>query len=137
MAILAGMNDCIFCKIAAGEVPAEKVYEDDLFVAFLDRNPINPGHTLIIPKEHVDHFSDIPQPLYGQLFDLVKRIAPILKEVMGSARTGLAIEGFGVAHAHIHLVPINHGNELNPERARLATSEELREIGEKIRKEFV
>ncbi len=128
------MNDCIFCKIVAKEIPKDFLYEDEHSVAFLDMKPINPGHTLIVPKEHVDHFFDIPQPLYGHVFEAAKKIAPILKAVMGTARTGLAIEGFGVAHTHLHLVPINHGNELNPERAKPATPEELKEIGEKIKK---
>src|SRR5688572_12187912 len=131
------MDTCIFCKIASREIPADIFYEDEYSVAFLDIKPINPGHTLIVPKEHVDHFFDIPQPLYGQLFDTAKRLAPILKEVMGTARTGLAIEGFGVAHTHLHLVPINHGNELNPERAKPATSQELREIEERIKKSLL
>lgn len=127
------MDDCIFCKIASKEIPADIFFEDEHSVAFLDIKPINPGHALIVPKMHVDHFFDLPQPIYQHLFDVAKRIAPTLKEAMGSARTGLAIEGFGVPHAHIHLVPINHGNELNPERAKTATAEELKEIGERIR----
>ena len=128
------MNDCIFCKIASKEIPVDLVYEDEHIVAFLDIKPINPGHTLIVPKEHVDHFFDMSSSVYQHVFDTVKKIAPILKDVMGTARTGLAIEGFGVAHAHIHLVPINHGNELNPERAKPATPEELEEMTKKIKK---
>ncbi len=128
------MNDCIFCKIASRQIPADIFYEDENSVAFLDIKPINPGHTLIVPKKHVDHFFDVPQPLYGQMFDVARLLAPILKEAMGTTRTGLAIEGFGIAHAHLHLVPINHGHELNPERAKPATPEELNKVRDEIKK---
>lgn len=127
------MADCIFCKIVSGDIPAEKVYEDDMFFAFLDIKPINPGHTLILPKQHVDQIFDVDDPLYGEIFRLAKRLSSPLKKVAASPRVGLVVEGFGVPHVHVHLIPIYKGNELNPERAKTATPEELKEMGDKLR----
>ncbi|MBP9771887.1 MAG: HIT family protein [Candidatus Pacebacteria bacterium] len=127
------MNDCVFCKIIAGEIPAVKVYEDDQFLAFLDREPLNPGHLVLIPKIHVDDVFAIHEPLYADLFEQAKKIAPRLKEVMNSRRVGLVVEGFGVAHAHVHLIPINAAHELNPERAKEASLDEREEVGKTIR----
>lgn len=127
------MNDCIFCKIASKEIPVDLVYEDERIIAFLDMKPINPGHTLIVPREHVDHFFDMSLPVYQHVFDMAKKIAPKLKDAMGSARIGVLIEGLDVPHAHVHLIPINGGREIDHERARVATPEELKEIREKIK----
>lgn len=130
------MNDCIFCKIIAGEIPTNKVYEDDLFLVILDVQPIKPGHLLLIPKEHTDDVFAVENSLYTKLFELAKKLAPQLKEAMGTVRVGLAIEGFGVPHVHVHLVPIDQGNELNPEHAQKMSSEELYAIAEKLREQL-
>ncbi len=127
------MNDCIFCKIVAGEIPAVQVYEDNLFLAFLDREPVNPGHLVVIPKAHVDDVFDINEPMYAELFACAKKIAPQLKKAMESRRVGLVVEGFGVAHAHVHLIPINNAHELNPERAKETSMEERERLGKQIR----
>ena len=127
------MNGCVFCKIIAGEIPTNKVYEDDSFFVLLDIHPINPGHLLIVPKKHIPYVFDMQDPLFTELFKLARTLAPKIKEVMKVVRVGLAIEGFGVDHTHVHLVPINTINELNPERAKAASPEELKEVAEKIR----
>ena len=78
------MADCIFCKIAAGEVPATVVYEDDMVIAFDDLSPMMPVHTLIIPKEHHANIGDdVPDELMGHLFNTVKKVAQI-KEISES-----------------------------------------------------
>ncbi len=129
------MADCIFCKIIAKDIPSYSVWEGDQFVAFLDLCPVNPGHLLIIPREHIENIFDMPDGLYQGLFKSAKALSAPLQKAMRSVKVGIAIEGFGVPHVHLHLVPINHGNELNPERAKPMPSEELAEIAEKIKKE--
>ena len=130
------MDDCIFCKIAQGKIDSAKIYEDEKFVAFLDMNPINPGHTLVVPKKHIDNIFDIEEPLYSELFQIAKKLSQPIKNAMESRRIGISVEGFGVPHAHVHLVPINRGFELDPNRAKSAIPEELKKIGEKIKEEI-
>ena len=127
---------CLFCDIVTGDQEAFKVWEDDNFLIFLDVNPINPGHLLLIPKQHFDDVFSIPDPLYDELFRTAKFASSILRKIVNSNRVGLAIEGFGVAHAHIHLVPVNQGNELNPLRAKPAVKDELKELQQTLVKEF-
>lgn len=99
------MNDCIFCKIAAGDIPAEKTYEDDQFIAFLDIEPKAPGHTLLIPKKHYRWFYDIPDDEYTALFLKAKELIPTMKEKYSTEYVKLGIVGTDVPHVHIHLIP--------------------------------
>lgn len=124
--------NCIFCKIKNGELPSYKVYEDENFLSFLDIHPINPGHLLLIPKKHVDYVFDLEEPLYSKMFKVAKKISKNLKKVMKAKRIGIAVEGFAVPHVHIHLVPINNGNELDPHRAKEATPEELSKVAKRV-----
>lgn len=124
--------NCIFCKISDGELPSYKIYEDKNFLAFLDIHPINPGHLLLIPKKHVDYVFDLEEPLYSEMFKAAKKISKNLKKVIKAKRVGIAVEGFAVPHVHIHLVPINNENELDPHRAKEATPEELSKVAKKI-----
>jgi len=119
---------CLFCDIANNKAPSFKIWENEYFFVFLDIMPINPGHLLLIPKKHFEEVYDFPEELYRDLFKTVKTIAGKLKEATKAKRIGIAIEGFGIPHAHIHLVPVNKGNELNPERAKKATESELQEM---------
>ncbi len=118
-------NNCIFCKIVKGEIPSHKVWEDKEHLAILDINSINPGHTLLIPKKHEDYLFDLNDNEYSSLMLKCKAVAKILKGKLNPKRVGMAVEGFGVPHVHIHLVPINNPNELNPERAKQANNQEL------------
>lgn len=97
--------DCIFCKIANGEIPTEKVYEDADFVAFLDINPINPGHTLVIPKKHYENLFAMPDNLISDYILLIKKISPKIKEVMNVRWINLFVFGEEIKHTHIHIVP--------------------------------
>ncbi|OHA23953.1 MAG: hypothetical protein A3B11_01930 [Candidatus Taylorbacteria bacterium RIFCSPLOWO2_01_FULL_44_26] len=124
--------DCLFCKIIAGKIQANKVWENDQFLVFPTISPINPGHLLLIPKEHYEYVYDIPEFLYSKLFLCAKNVAVILKKATGAKRIGMAIEGFGVDHVHIHLIPINHVNEINPLAAKNASEKDLREIQERL-----
>lgn len=106
------MEPSIFTKIIEGEIPCHKVYEDDSIIAFLDIHPLKDGHTLIIPKQQVDHIWDLPDEIYDKMWAVSKEIAPKLQEIFRTKRVGVIVEGFGVPHAHIHLVPINSSDEL-------------------------
>jgi len=124
--------DCIFCKMIKNEVDCFKVWENENFLAFLDRMPINPGHILLIPKKHQEEIFDLEDSLYIEIFQIAKKISKPLKLVTKAKRVGIAVEGLGVPHVHIHLVPIYNGNELNPERAKKATEDELKQMQKNI-----
>jgi len=104
------MTDCIFCKIANGEIPAKKIYEDQKFLAFLDVNPRAAGHCLVIPKRHAATLSDISQEDAGHMFQIVRYLAKMIIERMGAkgynvgSNNGEAA-GQVVAHLHIHIIP--------------------------------
>ncbi len=126
------MENCIFCKIANGEIPSIKIWENENFFAFLDSHPIKFGHTLLIPKKHIDYVFDLNDDEYTELMLNVKEVAKQLKTKLNSKKIGLIIEGFVVPHAHIHLVPINGLSELNPEVRLDVKTKELNEIAKII-----
>lgn len=128
--------DCIFCKIINNEIDYFKVWENKKFLAFLDRMPINPGHILLIPKKHQEEIFDLEDNSYIEIFKIAKKISKPLKLVTKAKRIGIAVEGLGASHAHIHLVPIYNGNELNPERAKKATEDELKQMQKNLSKSF-
>ncbi len=97
------MTDCIFCKIVKGELPSYKVYEDKEFLAFLDIFPKTEGHTLVIPKKHVEWVWDYPD--LGKYFAVVAKIARHYRQVIGDPIVRSIIWGWEVPHAHIHLLP--------------------------------
>lgn len=130
---MIAMTDCIFCKIAKGEIPSTKVWEDEGYFAFLDINPINPGHTLLIPKKHEDSVFDMDDESYSGLFQAAKKLSGPLQKAADSKRVGVIIEGFAVHHAHVHLVPLHNAGELDFSRAEKASPEELEEIAKRIR----
>ena len=104
------MADCIFCKIASGAVPAAKIYEDDLVFAFLDIGPINPGPVLVIPKEHHESASTIPEAVAGRMFRVGARIGIALKRLDAYDAYNLHLAdgtaaGQVVMHAHLHVIP--------------------------------
>lgn len=126
----------LFSKIIRGEIPSYKIWEDDRFFAFLDIHPIQPGHTLLIPKQEVDYVFDLDNATYAALFEAAKYLAGPIQRAMGSSRVGLVIEGLEVPHAHIKLIPISAAGDLAQTNAREATSEELSAVAEKIRSEL-
>ncbi|HUD04239.1 MAG TPA: HIT domain-containing protein, partial [Candidatus Paceibacterota bacterium] len=97
------MENCIFCKIVKGEIPAHKVYEDADFLAFLDINPRSPGHTLVIPKKHYRWVWDVPN--VGTYFEVVNKIAHAQKKAFGDEAIWSRISGDEVPHAHIWVFP--------------------------------
>jgi len=96
---------CIFCKIAHHEIPADLVYEDDHFVAFLDINPVKKGHTLIIPKDHYRWIQDLPDDRLSEAFILAKKMIKAIKSAFACQFTQLVVEGNEVPHFHISIVP--------------------------------
>lgn len=97
------MSDCIFCKIIKGEIPSYKIYEDEEFLAFLDIFPKTEGHTLVIPKKHIEWVWDYPE--LDKYFEVVGKIARHLREKSGEKIVKSVIWGWEVPHAHIHLMP--------------------------------
>ena len=128
------MEDCIFCKIASGAVPSSKIWEDGVLFAFLDINPINPGHTLIIPKAHAENVFDLDNAEYAAIFKAAKALSFAIQKATHAERIGVIIEGFAVSHAHIHLVPLNSGGELSFSRAKPASKGELDAMSARIKK---
>lgn len=104
------MPDCIFCKIAAGEIPSHKVYEDEAALAFLDIHPINPGHTLVIPKAHHQDLLDTPPELLAHLMQVIVKIAPGIVKAVGAEAFNLGVNNGAAAgqiifHTHFHIMP--------------------------------
>lgn len=124
--------ECLFCNIIYGKTKAFKVWEDSDLLLLLDIKPINPGHVILITKKHADSIFDLREPLYTKTFRTAKRIARKLQRVTKAKRIGLAIEGFGVPHIHLHLVPVNKGNELNPLRAKSISKRKLQAMQRKL-----
>ena len=123
----------IFSKIVAGEIPCYKVAEDDRYLAFLDINPLAKGHTLVIPKKETDYIFDIEDEEYQGLFLFAKKVARSLKKCIQCEKIGVAVIGLEVAHAHIHLVPINGIYDIDFRKPKLKlTPEEYKMIAERI-----
>ncbi|MFA6227960.1 MAG: HIT family protein [Patescibacteria group bacterium] len=130
--------DCIFCKIIAGEIPSAKVYEDDNFLAFLDIAPVNPGHTLIIPKTHRETLLDLPAADACRLLGLVQKIAPAVLSATGTKAFNLMLNngpasGQVVGHAHFHIVPRFEGDGLKLWPGREDEPGRQQELAEKIK----
>ncbi len=126
-------NNCPFCKIVAGDIPCHKVWENDAHLAFLDITPIREGHTLVIPKAHASYLFDMDDLSYQSVLIAAKQVAERLKDVFQVPRIGMAIEGFGVDHVHIHLVPVTGGNQLDPKQAKPADHATLAQLAERIK----
>lgn len=127
----------IFTRIVNGEIPCYKVAEDDRFLAFLDIGPLAKGHTLVIPKKEIDYLFAMDDILYRDLFLFAKKVALAVEKVVPCKRIGIAVLGLEVAHAHIHLVPINTVYDIDFRKPKLELSkEEFVELAGKIAGEF-
>lgn len=124
----------IFAKIVAGEIPCHKVLEDDKFLAFMEIRPINPGHTLVIPKQEIDYFFDLDDTVLSGLMLFAKKTALKIQSAVPCRKIAVVVYGIEVPHAHVHLVPI-HGKpgELSFANQKNASPEELKFIADKIR----
>jgi len=124
----------IFSKIIDGEIPAFKVAESNDYLAFLDINPLAKGHVLVIPKQEIDYLFDIGDDEYMGLWVFAKIVAQGIKQVYPCERIGVAVVGLEVAHAHIHLIPINDVGDIDFNRPKLKLSQaEFAESAEAIK----
>lgn len=134
--------NCIFCKIIAGEIPGAKVYETDEVLAFLDINPVHPGHTLVVPKKHYANIEETPAEVLCQVISAVKKVGLALK-------TGLNYPGYNVtenndpvagqqiAHLHFHVIPRLEGDGLKLWPQRQYGAGEIEGVAKKLRESLI
>jgi pantetheine-phosphate adenylyltransferase len=129
-------KECVFCKIVKGKRRCLKVYEDKKFLGFLDENPRNPGHLLVIPKKHFKYVWDIPY--IGEYFKTVQRLAKALQKAFNTDWIISPVMGEEIKHAHVHLIPRfkNDGFSFVPPSIRKISPYQMRKIQEKIKKEI-
>lgn len=123
----------IFSRIAAGEIPSYRVAANDEFYAFLDINPLVMGHTLVIPRREVDYFFDMGDDELARMIVFAKRVAVAIKKAFPCKKVGMAVLGLEVAHAHIHLVPMQSEKDMDFRREKLSPKpEEMKATAERI-----
>ena len=130
----------IFSKIIKGEIPSYKIAEDEHFYAFLDINPLQKGHTLVVPKlpePEADYIFDLDDDLLSAMAVFCKRVAKAQKAAVPCKRIGMAVLGMEVPHVHVHLVPLQQEGDLNFRNPKLQlTPDEMKSIAESIAKNF-
>ncbi|MGQ9620218.1 MAG: HIT family protein [Bacteroidales bacterium] len=128
----------IFSRIIRGEIPCYKIAEDEKYFAFLDINPLNIGHTLVVPKKEVDYIFDLDNETYIGLMLFSKKVAAAIEKEIPCNRIGVAVVGLEVPHVHIHLVPMNTMDDINFRKPKLKlTPEEFNKVAEKIATRFI
>lgn len=124
----------IFSKIIRGEIPSHKIAEDEHNFAFLDINPLRPGHTLVVPKREVDYFFDLSDEELASLMSFAKKISTAIREMSGCRKVAAVVLGLEVNHAHLHLIPINSESDADFHGEHVSmTGEELEEVARQIR----
>lgn len=123
----------IFTRIIQGEIPGHFVWEDDQCVAIMTLNPMKPGHLLVIPRQEIDHWDDLPADLVAHLMGVSQTLAKALKRAYPCERVGMLVVGLEVPHVHIHLVPIDAMQDIRVEGLAQAEPEALAEAAERIR----
>jgi histidine triad (HIT) family protein len=132
------MSDCIFCKIIAGELPSTKIHEDEHVFAFLDIRPVNPGHTLVVPKKHSTNIFDISEEDWMAVQKAVRRIARAIETGLGADGVNINMNnrehaGQVVPHTHVHIIPRKQGDGLKLWPQRPYKDGEVEPTAEKIR----
>lgn len=132
------MNDCLFCKIAAKEIPSSVVYEDDATIVFLDIKPVNPGHVLVVPKKHSEGFHDADPETLMRLILTTQKIANAVSSAIGTTGFNLeenngSIAGQVIPHLHFHVVPRRPDDGLKHWRGTPYAEGEAEEVAGKIR----
>jgi histidine triad (HIT) family protein len=123
----------IFTRIVNNEIPCYKVAEDEHYLAFLDINPLQEGHTLVIPKKEVNYIFDIDDDLHAGLWNFARKIGKAIGKVVPCQRIGITVIGLEVPHAHIHLIPLKTMYDMDFRRPKLTfTPEEFNQIANKI-----
>jgi histidine triad (HIT) family protein len=132
------MAECLFCRIVSGELPATIVYEDDNSVAFLDHRPLFPGHTLLVPREHVETLGELPAKLVGPYFEAAQLLSRAVESAMEAEGTFVAMNNRvsqSVPHLHVHIVPRRKKDGLKGffwPRTKYKADEEMEEVKQKI-----
>jgi len=122
----------IFTKIINGELPSYKIFEDELIIAILALDQVHPGHVIVIPKQEVNHWFDVPADAYTRVALVAQKIAKAQKEVTHCPRVGTIVAGFEVPHYHLHLIPAWSIPDLDFKRAKRLSDEEMKSIQQKI-----
>ena len=133
------MDDCIFCKIVRGEIPSEKVYEDDHVLAFLDITPVNKGHTLVIPKTHIENIYGFPDDTLEAVMKVVRDLSVRVKAATKADGINVIINNEGAAgqivfHAHYHIIPRFSEDGFRHWKGTTYDPGEQHEMGERIRR---
>lgn len=124
----------VFSRILSGELPCHKLLEDDRFLAFLEKRPVNRGHALVIPKREVDYLFDLDDETLGALMAFAKKTARAIRAAVPCKKIGVMVAGLEVRHAHVHLVPLVESvSELSFARAKEAPDAELESVAAEIR----
>ena len=123
----------IFEKIIAREIPAQIVYEDDTCVAFMDVNPVQRGHLLVVPRQAIDQFDELDDATTAHIFTVASHISKRLREAFNTPRCALLVAGYGVPHAHIHVFPTRSEADIRPEPTLKLSDEELAADAQKVR----
>lgn len=126
------MENCIFCKIARGEIPVDIIYEDEKCIVIPDKFPATKGQSLVITKKHEPYLMNLDNKIYTHIFEVAKKIAKSIDKSFNTIRTCFVIEGFAVPHVHIRLHPA-YKEELET-KGKEASREELKDVAEKVRK---
>lgn len=122
----------VFTKIISGELPCYKIYEDDKVLSFLALDQVNLGHTLVISKEEINHWTEVPPETYAHLHKVSQRIGKAILKAAESPRVGQIVAGFEVPHYHLHLIPAWSIPDLDFKRAKRRSDEEMKKIQEQI-----
>ncbi|CAA0097213.1 putative HIT-like protein [BD1-7 clade bacterium] len=123
----------VFTQIMAGQIPGNFVWEDDECVAIMTIQPLREGHLLVIPRQEIDHWDDLPDALASHLFLVAKKLAKALKTAFPCQRVGMMIAGLEVPHTHLHVVPLDTMADLDMSKLEFADPESLAAAAEKIR----
>ena len=122
----------LFTKIIQGELPCYKIHEDELTISFLALDQVNLGHTLVVPKQEVNHWFDVPEKPFLAVQMNAQKIAKAMQKATGCPRIGTMVAGFEVPHYHLHLIPAWSIPDLDFKRARRHSEVEMKEIQQKI-----
>jgi histidine triad (HIT) family protein len=135
---ISAMAECLFCRIVSGELPATVVYEDDTSVAFLDHRPLFHGHTLLVPREHVETLGELSFKLVGPYFEAAQLLSRAVESAMDAQGTFVAMNNRvsqSVPHLHVHVVPRRKGDGLKGffwPRTKYKSDEDMEEVKKKI-----
>ncbi len=129
-------DDCLFCKIATGDIPCYKIYEDDLAIAFLDIEPVHVGHTLVIPKDHLENIFELPEDTLAHMIKIAKKVSHALRDTGAeginiNTNNGI-VAGQTIFHSHIHIMPRYKDDGLMPWPKKNPSKEELEKEAKKI-----